>query len=132
MKKLYLILAIFLFYSHLIAQDKSKNPTVVSFANIQVAPDFPGGPDELKAYIDTQLKYPSEAVVDKIEGTVILEFIVTKMGNIESIKIYKSVHPLLDEEAKRLVKSMPKWSPGKNEGQDVNAQYVLPIKFYLK
>ena len=77
------------------------------------------------------LRYPADAVKDGIQGRVILTFIVEKDGRLTDIKLAKSVSPSLDKEAVRIVKSMPRWNPGMQDGKKVRAKYTLPISFKL-
>ena len=94
-------------------------------------PKYPGGDVALIKYISENMKYPQEALDKNISGRVIVNFVVTKTGNIADIKIKRSSSPLLDDEAIRIVKSFPKFTPGKIKGEPVNTLYTLPIKFSL-
>lgn len=95
-----------------------------------VAPEFPGGRDEVIKFLINNLEYPSECVKQKIEGRVIVSFIVDKDdGSLQDIKVVKSVHPLLDEEAMRVVSIMPNWTPGYFNGNPVSVRYMLPVTF---
>lgn len=94
-------------------------------------PVFPGGQDSLMLFIKANLKYPKECVRDTIEGRVLVSFIVCKDGLIRDVKVLKSVNPLLDAEACRVVGLMPKWKPGFMKGEPVNVKYTLPITFKL-
>ncbi len=76
--------------------------------------------------------YPADAAKANIEGLVTVSFIVEKDGSISNVKILKGVHPLLDEEAVRLTKSMPKWIPGKANGKAARAYFTQPINFVLR
>lgn len=94
-------------------------------------PQFPGGNRAMMAYIGQNIKYPAEAVAKGIEGRVLVQFVVNKEGDLQDIKVMKSIDPLLDQEAIRVISSMPKWTPGKLKGEAVNIQYVLPIQFNI-
>lgn len=94
-------------------------------------PQFPGGNRAMMAYIGQNIKYPAEAVAKGIEGRVVVQFVVNKEGDLQDIKVMKSIDPLLDQEAIRVISSMPKWTPGKLKGEAVNIQYVLPIQFNI-
>ncbi len=94
-------------------------------------PEFPGGSAFLQSFIQKNMRYPARELQEKIEGTVILQFFVTEKGEIIAIKILKSFSPALDKEAVRLLKSMPKWDPGKANGLPVSKKVTLPFFFRL-
>jgi TonB family protein len=94
-------------------------------------PTFPGGDAELLKYISSHIKYPPMALKNKIQGRVIVNFIIQKDGNINDVAVLRGIDPDLDEEAVRVVKSMPKWRPGTENGQAVSVKYTLPITFRL-
>lgn len=98
---------------------------------VEELPEFPGGVVKMNEYLSNSIIYPEYAVDNNIEGKVVLEFVVDIDGTITDIKIIQSVHELLDNEALRVVKSMPKWKPGKNDGKLVRVKYTLPIGFNL-
>ena len=102
----------------------------ISYIHYQILPVFPGGQEALKNYLQ-KLKYPEAAQKKKIEGRVIVRFVVKKDGAIDDIKVVHSIDPLLDQEAMHLVRSMPKWTPGSQFGLPVNVLYTLPINFKL-
>ncbi len=95
-------------------------------------PEFPGGLNELMKFIQNNLEYPSSASREGIQGKVYVRFIVDKNGRVKAPVILKSVHPLLDEEAKRVVNLMPLWKAGRKNGSAVNVYYTLPIQFALR
>lgn len=113
-----------------IPQDKPKEETIYQICD--ESPEFPGGVRECMKFIGQNINYPAEAQAKKIEGRVMTQMIIEKDGSISNVKIVRSVHPLLDQEALRVVESMPKWTPGKVKGQAVRVRYTLPIKFSLK
>ena len=78
------------------------------------------------------MKYPAEAIENKIEGRVIVKFIVEDDGSISGAQIMRSADPLLDKEALRLVNSMPKWKPGRMNGRTVRVRFLLPVTFRLQ
>ncbi|MDR0874335.1 MAG: energy transducer TonB [Prevotellaceae bacterium] len=88
-------------------------------------------PNDLKNYIEQNLVYPPQAQADSIEGTVVCQFKVSKRGRISRIKVVQSVHPLLDKEAVRLIKSMPRWVPARKNGKPVRSKTTLEIEFEL-
>ena len=94
-------------------------------------PIFPGGEQKLVEFIQENVVYPQEAKEKKIKGKVIVRFVVSKTGEITDVQVRKSPHPLLEEEAVRVVKSMPKWVPGTRDGKPVDANMTLPIDFIL-
>ena len=98
----------------------------------ETMPQFPGGRGVLMKYLAANIKYPASAVKNKKEGRVIVTFIVQKDGSITHAKIAKSIDPELDAEALRVVKGMPKWTPGTQNGKPVNVKYTLPVKFSLQ
>lgn len=97
-----------------------------------IADEMPEFNGDLFRYLSEKLKYPTIAVEARTQGTVYLTFVVEKNGEIGDIKILKGVSEGCTEEAIRVVKSMPKWKPGKNHGQTVRVQYNLPVKFRLQ
>ena len=99
---------------------------------VEEIPEFPGGVAKMNEYLGNNIIYPEYAVDNNIEGKVILEFVIDIDGTITDIKIKHSVHESLDNEALRVVKSMPKWKPGKNDGKLVRVKYTLPIGFSLE
>lgn len=101
------------------------------FTISEVAPTYPGGEKEMMKYLKKNIKYPNEAKEKGIKGTVFVEFVVEKNGTVDDVLVKKGVNPLLDKEAVRVVNSMPKWSPGKQNGNLVAVRYTLPVKFDL-
>ena len=101
------------------------------YTQVEEMPRYPGGEGELMRFIGTSLRYPEKAKDDSIQGRVIVRFIVKKDGSIGETEILRSCHPLLDAEAVRVVKSIPKMIPGTINGKSVNVGYVLPIAFSL-
>ena len=95
-------------------------------------PEFKGGTEALMKYMGSHIKYPKEAKKNNIEGKVYIAFLVDSKGNIKELKIVKSAHKLLDTEALRVIKAMPKWTPGKKDGKNVTAKVTLPIAFKNK
>lgn len=95
-------------------------------------PQFPGGIDGLMNFLMQNVTYPAECAEAEIQGKVMVKFVVQKDGTIGDVEITKSVHPILDAEAIRVVKSMPKWTPGILGGSPVNVWYSLPVNFKLQ
>lgn len=98
----------------------------------EIMPKFPGEDGAFNQFLYENLKYPEVCINLRIEGTVLVEFVVEKDGSITQIKIKNSVYPDLDEEAIRVLKISPKWIPGENLGKKVRVSYTLPIKFHLQ
>jgi protein TonB len=101
------------------------------FVIVQEKPKFPGGEAKLFQWITENTVYPDRARENGIQGTVYVQFVVGKSGEISRVSVIRGVHPDLDAEAIRVVKSMPKWKPGQNAGKSVSVQYQLPIRFKL-
>jgi len=117
------------------AQEKNtninqENDSVHSF--VPVKAQFPGGDKAMMKWLSDNITYPIEAQNKGIQGRVYVNFIVRSDGRIDGVKIAKGVHPTLDNEAMRLVKAMPKWNPGQNNGQNVSSYFTLPVTFILK
>lgn len=102
-----------------------------AFDVVETPPSFPGGMGELVKFLQENIKYPAAAVTGKVEGKVIVRFVVDKEGTVRDVEVARSVSPELDAEAVRVVKAMPKWSPGRQEGKAVNVRYVLPVTFSM-
>jgi len=99
---------------------------------VEELPEFPGGKDAMKAWIAANVKYPGEAVKGKITGKVFVDFVVTSKGKIKNVVASRSVNPLLDAEAVRVISSMPDWKPGSQAGKQVAVQIQVPVEFNLK
>ena len=102
------------------------------FTAVEQMPQFPGGEAELMKYISNNIKYPTMAMENNIQGRVVVQFVVTSTGKIGEVKVVRSKDPDLDKEAVRVVKSLPNFIPGKMNGQAVNVWYTLPITFKLQ
>ena len=101
-------------------------------SEVNPKPQFIGGDDAYKKYLSQSVKYPQEALKKKIQGSVRVGFTVNPDGSIVNAKVERNVNPLLDAEALRVVKSMPKWNPGKLDGQPVPVKMTVPINFRLQ
>lgn len=113
------------------AQKKTKSTTEVC-KRPTVMPEFPGGTEALIQYLSREVRYPKEAMEAGISGRVYVSFVVTKSGKLTNIRVVKPAHPLLNAEAIRVVKFMPKWKPGMENGQPINTEYTMPIVFRLQ
>ena len=96
-----------------------------------MAPSFKGGNEALSEFMSTNLEYPELAKRQGVEGTVILAYTITKKGEIKDVKIAQSVNKELDNEALRLARKMPKWTPAIQDGKARDIKYQLPVKFEL-
>jgi TonB family protein len=101
------------------------------FDVVEQMPEFPGGAHALFEFLGKNIHYPKAAEDAGIQGRVIVTFVVMKDGSIGEVKVAKGVSPELDAEALRCVKSMPKWIPGKQNGEAVNVKYTIPLSFRL-
>lgn len=101
------------------------------FDVVEVMPSFPGGDVAMMDFVMKNMKYPVDAEKKKVQGRVLVQFVVAKDGMLKDIRVARSVYPSLDEEALRVVKSMPKWIPGKQNGKPVNVKYMMPFTFKL-
>jgi len=99
---------------------------------VKEMPSFPGGTTELMRYISEQIIYPEDALMNRIQGTVILRFVVSKTGDVINVELIRGVDPLLDNEAIRVVSALPRWRPGKQEGVPVPVYFTMPVTFKLK
>lgn len=102
------------------------------FRAVEQMPQFPGGDAELMKYLSSHINYPTMAMENNVQGRVVVQFVVTKNGSIGEVKVVKGVDRDLDREAIRVVKSLPKFIPGKMNGQAVNVWYTLPVNFKLQ
>jgi protein TonB len=102
------------------------------FDVVEVMPSFPGGESALNSYLSKNIKYPVVAEENGVQGRVVLSFVVERNGSITDIKVLRSVDPSLDKEAVRVVKSMPNWIPGKQNGSAVRVKFTLPVTFRLQ
>ncbi len=100
-------------------------------SSAQKMPEFPGGEEELMKYLNVHIQYPPEALKNNIQGKVIVQFIVWKDGRVGKVKVVRSVDKYLDKEAVRVVKTLPKFIPGREDGEPVNVWYTLPVTFKL-
>ena len=117
------------------AQEATVEPIIFkndSMPDGLVAPEFPNGGEALYKYIAENLHYPEQAKSDGVQGKVVVQFTVMDNGDIVNVEVAKGIGGGCDEEALRVVKSMPKWKPAIYEGKPVNVQYCIPIKFKLR
>ena len=117
----------------IIVEEKRPEPVKEEiFTAVEQMPQFPGGEGELLKYIATHIKYPTMAAENNIQGRAVVKFVVKKDGNVGDVVVIRGKGPGLDKEAQRVVKSLPKFIPGKMNGQSVSVWYTLPINFKLQ
>ena len=124
------LMMLVLLFSFMTSTAQTKKNNMV-FDVVEVMPQFPGGQIAMLKYIMENIKYPEQAMKEGIQGRVAVRFIVEKDGSISDVKPILSVHPLLNKEAVRVVESMPKWSPGKQNGKPVRVRFNLPVMLKL-
>jgi protein TonB len=110
------------------AQNKKTSNDKV-FEKVEDMPEFPGGEQAMMDFVSKNVVYPKEAQEKGISGRVMVSFIVEKDGSVNEVKIVRGIGGGCDEEAVRVVKSMPKWKPGKMKGKPVRVSYMMPIIF---
>lgn len=98
---------------------------------VEQLPEFPGGMVEFMKWLTSNLKYPSNALANNIQGNVMVTFIVNKDGSVSDLKLKKSVNPYLDSEALRVMRLMPKWKPGKDKGKVCRTMVAIPVVFEI-
>lgn len=120
------------------AQIKIKASNVIHINDKLIAPcddevygTFPGGMSKFNQYLAKNIHYPAPAVKSRIQGEVLLSFVIEKNGSISMVKIIKSVSPVIDAEALRVLANSPKWTPTKMCGKAVRTKYNIPINFSL-
>ncbi len=112
----------------------AAEPTVLGniFTVVEQQPEFPGGMDKLGSYFGEHLNYPESAQRANVAGRVFVQMVITDKGDVTRVKVLKGIGFGCDEEAVRVIQAMPRWTPGKQNGQPVNVQYNLPINFQLE
>ena len=109
-----------------------KDTKAEIFSFVEEMPTFPGGNDALLSYIAQKVQYPEIAKRAGVEGKVSVSFVVSSSGTISDVQIIKAIGAGCDEEAVRVIKSMPIWNPGKQNGRPVNVKVFVPIVFKLQ
>lgn len=125
------LMMLVLLFSFMTSTAQTKKNNMV-FDVVEVMPQFPGGQIAMLQYMMKNIKYPKQAMKEGIQGRVTVSFIVEKDGRVTNVRLLRSVQSALDKEAIRVVKSMPKWTPGKQNGKPVRVRFNLPIMFKLK
>ncbi|MBD5270917.1 MAG: energy transducer TonB [Bacteroides sp.] len=120
--------------NEVIVEEKRPEPVEDNrvFEVVEQQPQFPGGQEALMKYLSEHIKYPPMAAENNIQGRVVVQFVVTKTGSIGEVKVVRGKDPDLDKEAVRVVKSLPKFIPGKMNGHPVNVWFTLPVNFRLQ
>jgi len=113
-------------------EENESVPEQHIFVVVEQMPSFPGGPGALMKYLAKHIKYPELAKESGIQGRVFINFVVEPDGTIDHVKVLRGIGGGCDEEAVRVVKSMPKWIPGKQRGKPVRVSFNLPVKFTLE
>ncbi len=116
----------------ILVEEKHEPVKEEIFTAVEQMPQFPGGEGELLKYISSHIKYPTMAAENNIQGRVVVKFVVQKDGNVGEVVVLRGKDPDLDKEAVRVVKTLPKFIPGKMNGQSVSVWYTLPINFKLQ
>ncbi len=101
------------------------------YVMVEEMPLFPGGEEAMMTWILSNTKYPAEAVKEKVSGLVLVSFTITSTGKVQDVRAVRSVYPALDAEAVRVIKSMPDWKPGKQNGKAVDVEFTVPVQFKL-
>ena len=112
--------------------EKPKEAVVQVFRSVEQMPQFPGGEAALMKYLQSHINYPPMAVENGVQGRVVVQFVVDKTGKVGEVKIVRSVDKDLDKEAARVCASLPKFTPGRQNGQAVSVWYTLPVTFKLQ
>jgi TonB family protein len=126
-----LILCLSLSFSHLYGQEESIDTDTSIFIKVQTPPQFPGGEDALFEYLKNNIQYTAIAKKNGTEGVVYVQFIVEKDGSQSQFKVLRGIKDSFNEEALRVLKLMPNWTPGMQRNVPVRVQYIVPVKFSL-
>ena len=113
-------------------QTVAPSDTARVYDKVEVMPEFPGGMQAMMRFISDNIRYPKDAKEAKKEGRSLVEFVIETDGSITDVSVVKEVYPSIDEEAIRVVKSMPKWTPGEQDGKKVRVKFMMPITFKLQ
>lgn len=124
-----LIIVVSLFAFHSYSNAQTNKDEILIFA--EQMPEFPGGQEAMMKYFSKNVVYPKKAKENKIEGRVIGKFVVRNDGSIDSVEVLKGVNTEIDAEFVRVVKAMPKWEPGKQNGKNIAVKFTLPMLFKL-
>lgn len=109
----------------------AQEATEQIYTEVDELPQFPGGNEAMYQWLFNNIRYPAAAAENGIDGRVVVKFVVEPDGMITNVEIVNSVDPDIDAEAKRVVRRMPKWIPGKNKGKPVRSYFIMPVTFKL-
>jgi len=133
--RLVFVLLIALIFSSLsYAQNKNEvygEKSEYAFDELEEKPEFPDGNNGLVKYLSENVKYPKKALEKGICGKVLVQFVIDDKGKVTKVEVLKGVEKTLDKEAVRVIKSMPKWIPGKKNGKPVKVRYTIPLTFKM-
>ncbi|PKP01265.1 MAG: energy transducer TonB [Bacteroidetes bacterium HGW-Bacteroidetes-9] len=118
-------------YKPIVSNEEEEVAEAEIFTVVEESPSFPGGDAARIKFLMDNMKYPQIARESSIQGTVYVTFVVEKNGNVTDVRVLRGIGGGCDEEAVRVIKAMPKWSPGKQRGKAVRVQFNMPIKFTL-
>jgi len=118
-------------YTPIASNEEEEVAEAEIFTVVEESPSFPGGDEARIRFLTENIKYPQIARESSIQGTVYVTFVVEKNGNVTDVRILRGIGGGCDEEAVRVIKAMPRWSPGKQRGKPVRVQFNMPIKFTL-
>ncbi len=110
-------------------EESPKDGVNKIFDFVEHQASFPGGPAAMNQWLAQNIRYPAEAKANNIQGRVTVQFVVELNGSISNVVVVRSVDPRLDKEAVRVVKSMPKWTPGMQDDRPVRSKFTLPVNF---
>ena len=131
-KIIMLLATLFLFCGTTVfAQDANEDTSKV-YEVVDEMPSFTGGQNALMQFLANNVKYPTVAFENGVQGRVLVGFIVERDGSLSNVKVERSVDPSLDKEAVRVVKAMPKWQPGKQKGSAIRVKFTVPIVFRMQ
>lgn len=131
--KIILLLATLFFFcgTTVFAQNANEDTSKV-YEVVDEMPSFTGGQNALMQFLANNVKYPTVAFENGVQGRVLVSFIVERDGSLSNVKVEHSVDPALDKEAVRVVKAMPKWQPGKQKGSAIRVKFTVPIVFRMQ
>ena len=131
--KIILLLAtLFFFCATTVFAQNANEDTNKAYEVVDEMPSFTGGQNALMQFLANNVKYPTVAFENGVQGRVLVGFIVDRDGSLSNVKVERSVDPSLDKEAVRVVKAMPKWQPGKQKGSAIRVKFTVPIVFRMQ
>jgi len=130
MKTIFKLLALFLLFFVSSQSFAQKNEKVI-YDIVDTPPQFTNGDSAMYEYLANEIIYPKKAKRKKIQDKVYVQFVVSKDGSIQDVKVIKGKYKILNKEALRVIKKMPKWKPGEQEGKQVSVRYTIPINFTI-